>query len=383
MTGWTAGAIALAIGGTGLVYAGYPLWLAWRTRGRSRDERGRWANRPSVCIVVAAHDEETCIAARLHNLQGLRYPPELLTFLVVADGCTDRTEDIVAGFSDGRIRLVSRRARQGKVNALNAAVALTDAEIVVGTDANCWFEPDCLDFLLAPFADPAVSCVAGAKRIWSSGAGVGTGEGWYWRYESWLKERDAIIGSALGVTGEVFAIRRSCWEDLPPDAILEDFVLAIGQVVSGRRVAYAPGAVAWETPSASWAAEFERKTRIVAGAWQALRWMRPLLWPPRGFVTVQLVGHRLLRWMLIPWLWAIALASLVLEVVLHPGWLEACLLVGLCAGVVVGIRRSRGLAHAGAYFLMTQAAACAGAIRFWRGRQTVTWRRVPRTPMPS
>ncbi|MEB3188225.1 MAG: glycosyltransferase [bacterium] len=383
MTGWTWGAIGLALGSTVLVYAGYPLWLAWRTRGIDGAVPARWSRRPTVCIVVAAHDEEACIAARLHNLQGLRYPPELLTFLVVADGCSDRTEDIVAGFSDGRVRLVSRRARQGKVNALNAAVALSEAEIIVGTDANCWFEPDCLEYLLAPFAESEVSCVAGAKRIWSAGGGVGTGEGWYWRYESWLKERDAVIGSALGVTGEVFAIRRACWEDLPPDTILEDFVLAIGQLVAGRRVAYAPQAVAWETPSASWTAEFERKTRIVAGAWQALRSMKPLLWPPRGILTVQLVGHRLLRWMVVPWCWAIALTSLFLEAILHPDWPVTLLLGLLIGGVLLGIRRPRGLAHALAYFLLTQAAACAGAIRFWRGRQSVTWRRVPRTPMPS
>ncbi len=382
MSGWTWGAIALALGGTLLVYAGYPLWLAWQTRGRGSSPARPPSRYPTVCIIVAAHDEEACIAQRLHNLQELRYPPEALSILVVADGCTDRTEDIVAAFSDGRIRLVSRRARQGKVNALNAAVGLTEAEIVVGTDANCWFEPDCLDHLLAPFSDPAVSCVAGAKRIWPTG-GVGTGEGWYWRYESWMKERDAMIGSALGVTGEVFAIRRDCWDTLPADAIIEDFVLAIGQILAGRRVAYAPLAVAWETPSASWSAEFERKTRIVAGAWQALRWMRPLLWPPRGVVTFQLVGHRLLRWMVVPWLWAIAALAVVVPLCWHPIGLELVIVTALATCAGIGIRQSRGLPHALAYFGMTQVAACAGAIRFWRGRQAVTWRRVPRSPMPS
>ena len=383
MTSWTGWAIALALSSTLAIYIGYPVWLLWMTRGRKLPRQGRPARVPTVCIVVAAHDEEACIQARIENLQTLRYPPDALSFLVVADGCTDRTEDIVATFSDPRVRLLSHRLRQGKVNALNAAALAADAEILVGTDANCWFEPDCLTHLLAPFSDPSVSCVAGSKRIWPSASAVGSGEGWYWRYESWLKERDALLGSVMGVTGEVFAIRRACYEPLPADAVIEDFVLAVGQVAAGHRVAYAPLATAWETPSATWAGEFERKTRIVAGAWQALRWMQPLLWPPRGVTTAQLVGHRLLRWMFVPWSWAIALVACVTEVCFRPGLLSCGLLLGLGLTLLSGARRGSGLSHAVLYFAFTQAAACAGAIRHFTGRQAVTWTRVPRSPMPS
>lgn len=342
---------------------------------------------PTVSVVVAAYNEAPIIAARIHNALALDYPVERLEVLIVTDGCTDGTEEVVRGVKDPRVRLLYRKDRSGKVNALNAAIPQAQGEIVVGSDANCFFRPDCLRLLVRHFGDPRVAMVAGEKCIHQGEGTVSLGEGLYWRYESWLKRLDSRVSTALGATGEVFALRKARFEPLPPDAIIEDFILSMRLVMDGLRVAYEPAATASEDASASFADEFKRKVRIVAGGWQSVVRLWPLLTPRYGLVAFQYVSHRVLRWMVVPL--ALPLALLAGGVLAWHGQLRWLFVLQLAfyalalAGYALQRRGIRWMAcYIPFYFTFLNVAALAGAWRYLRGRQPVTWEKARRLGTP-
>jgi len=384
-TGWeTAWAIGfwVALVGIAYPYVGYAavIWLIAKFR---QDPYLMSDHLPTVTVLVAAYNEEDVIARKILNSLALDYPKDKLEILVVTDGCTDETDAVIRRYEDQGVRLLSRSQRQGKVNALNAAIPLAQGEIVVCSDANAFFDPQNLKLLVRHFGDPRVALVAGEKRIREDGKAVSAGEGLYWRYESFLKRLDSSVSSALGATGEIFAIRRERFEPLPPDAVIEDFVLSMRYVMQGMRVVYEPAAISWEDASPSFREEFKRKVRIIAGGWQSVIWLRQLLSPRYGLVAFQYLSHRVLRWMVVPFLLPLAFLA---NVMLAGDPFYALLLavqVLLYGAAVIGYHlQQRDIRwkpfYIPFYFVFLNVAALMGAYRYLTGRQPVTWEKVQR-----
>lgn len=345
---------------------------------------------PTVTLLIAAYDEEGVIEAKLRNCLTLDYPRSKLDILVVTDGSTDGTYAIARRFAPQGVRVEHQDERRGKLHALQRVLPLAEGEIVVCTDANALLNPESLRLMMRHFGDPEVACVAGEKRIRPSDKDVSVGEGLYWRYESFLKRLDSRMGAVMGAAGELLAFRRACYEPLPPDTILEDFVLSMRLVQQGFRVVYEPEAYAIEAASRSISDEFKRKARIVAGGWQAAFRLRGLLWPSRRLVTFQYVSHRLLRWLLVPLLLPVVFGANAALAYHGPGpyrvlfWAQGGFYVAAAYGALVqrGGRRARWY-YLPFYFVFMNVAALAGAWRFWTRRQAVTWEKARRHPTPE
>jgi biofilm PGA synthesis N-glycosyltransferase PgaC len=311
----------------GYVYVGYPIVLAvwtwlWRHAQHRDPETAARAPRPAqppgVSIVVAARNEARRLTARVQNLLALDYPAGRRQIIVVSDGSTDNTLPVLAAF-DGAIDVVSLPP-SGKSAALNAGVARARHDILVFADARQRFAPDALRALVAPFADPAIGGVSGElvldceDEVVSSresvvsgqesgveshesreGSPVGAGIGAYWRFEKWLRRKETEVGSTLGVTGAIYALRRSLWQPLPPETILDDVLAPMRAVLAGRRVVFTDRAKAFDRAAASSQAESRRKVRTLAGNVQLL-WLEPrLLVPFVNPVWLQFCSHKLGR----------------------------------------------------------------------------------------
>src|SRR5215475_11406958 len=140
----------------------YPLWLLLLSRLRPAWQgapvaSGAW---PRVSLVVAAHDEASCIEEKLRNSLALEYPPDRLEVLIGSDGSTDGTDDLVRAQADARVRL-SAAPRAGKTSVLNRCIPAARGEIVVLSDANTCIEPHALKALVRDFEDPEVGAVCG------------------------------------------------------------------------------------------------------------------------------------------------------------------------------------------------------------------------------
>jgi cellulose synthase/poly-beta-1,6-N-acetylglucosamine synthase-like glycosyltransferase len=280
----------LSFGGIVWTHVGYPIAAALLARVLRRGV-ARDAYEPSVTVIVPAHDEEEVIGARIENLLALDYPEERLEVLVVSDGSTDGTDEIVRaqGAREPRVRLLAV-PRGGKLAALNTAVGHSDREVVAFSDANSRWAPDTLRTLVRALADEDVAYVCG-KLVLARPDGTNR-EGAYWRYELWLRESESALGSITGGNGAVYAVRRA---DYVPNPWGQDLGLPVESVKRHKRAVYDPDAVAYEKPAASLEDEYGRKVRMFRWAWQhllrgsLLRGVGPLY----GF---QLFSHRVLRY---------------------------------------------------------------------------------------
>ena len=310
------------------VYAGYPLLLAgWvrlvRRRPRKATTGGAW---PAISIVLAARNEGRRLPGRIRNLLEVAYPGPR-EIIIVSDGSTDDTAEAVRAF--GRAVRLIEVPSGGKPRALNAGVAAASGEILVFADARQRFSTDALIQLVGNMADPQVGGVTGelvldveqapdgrAERASTVSEGVGL----YWKYEKWLRRNESLIWSTLGATGAIYALRRSLWEPLPPDTLLDDVLAPMRAVLAGSRIVFEEQARAFDRASADAAVESRRKVRTLAGNYQILAHEPRLLLPFANPVWLQYLSHKVAR-LAIPW--ALAGAFLASAALMFDGWFYA------------------------------------------------------------
>jgi len=266
----------------------YPLMVALAARVRTRSVARDDAYLPSVAVIVTAYNEERTIEQRLENLRELEYPAELLELVVTSDASTDRTEEL----AEAAGARVIRNPRGGKVAAQDAAVRLTEAEVVAFSDANATWAPDTLRKLVRNFADSHVAYVCGRLRLQAPDGS--NKEGVYWRYELVTRDGESRLGSVTAGNGAVYALRRSDYAEVDP-RFGHDLSLPYLMVQRGRRAIYEPEALAFERPTPTNESEYRRKVRMFEHSWLIVLRGRMLRGQPPGYL-VALLSHRHLRY---------------------------------------------------------------------------------------
>lgn len=339
-------------------------------------------NLPTCTLIVAAYNEEDFITQKIINTLNLHYPKDRLTIVFVTDGSTDQTPKKVAEYQ-GKIKHLHSSERKGKIHAVHRAILTVESEIIVFTDANTFLNEDALVKIGRHYADQQVGAVAGEKRVQiDESADATAAEGFYWKYESKLKQWDSELFSVVGAAGELFSIRTSLYQPVSPKSVLDDFMISMRIVESGKIIVYEPEAYALETASDNIKEELKRKIRIAAGGIQSVLWLRKLLNPFRyPILSFQYISHRVLRWTITPLL-LIALiiinGAIVLEgkEILYELLLIGQILFYLMAfiGLLMESRKIRIKAlFIPYYFCVMNYAVLAGLHRFFFSEQSVIW----------
>lgn len=342
---------------------------------------------PEVTLLIAAYNEEDFIEKKIKNSLALSYPLGKLNIFFVTDGSTDRTPELARAYAE--VRVFHEPERRGKIAAVNRVMPYVETDFVIFTDANTFLNQDAVKNMVRHFANPEVGAVAGEKRVWMehSEKASAAGEGIYWKYESKLKQWDWELWSVVGAAGELFAVRKALYEEVPAGTVIEDFVLTLRIAQKGYRVAYEPQAYALEKASASVTEELKRKIRIAAGGLQAIVMLKALLNPLKyKTLSFQYISHRVLRWTLAPLALPMILLLNVLLWLQDYSWVYTLSLWGQIAfylmafmGAILERQRIKLKAFfVPYYFCIMNYAVYRGAIRFFTGRQTVLWERAKR-----
>lgn len=276
-------------------YVGYAVWLRLRMFWRSRPVM-RGAITPPISVVMVVRNEEKTVESKLQNLLSLDYPADHLQIVVVSDGSSDGTEQILREYArDERIQAVLNQLPKGKASGLNDALEIVQGELVVFTDARQKIEPSALRLLAENFADPDVGCVSGELMLGDPQNGEsGKGLGLYWRIEKQIRELESASGSVVGATGALYAARRELLTSVPAGTILDDVYLPMHIVRRGKRVVFDDRAIAWDTPDLGAEREFSRKVRTLSGNYQLVQFA-PWLLGRENPVRFEFVSHKLLR----------------------------------------------------------------------------------------
>lgn len=329
-----------------------------------------------LALVIAARNEATKITEKLANTLALERPDVELDVMVASDASDDATDDIVRSYSDKGIRLVRSAVRKGKEHAQELAIASTDAELIVFTDAGTILPKDALIHLLNSFSDPSIGAVSSVDRFVTAD-GTLQGEGAYVRYEMWLRDLETRFHSLVGLSGSFFAARRAVcqkWDN----RVQSDFGTALSCVQLGMRAVSDRRVIGYYRNIADSRKEYQRKVRTVTRGMGSLRIRAEVLNFARyGRFSFEVCSHKLMRWAT-PWFLLGALGANAALAVHHPVYRLllivqlALYLSPLVSRIVPGLHKI-GLARIGIYFVEVNVAILHAALLTLSGRTILAW----------
>ncbi len=275
-------------------YLGYPLlvFIFSRLKPAAKPQADKL---PVVTLLIAAYNEEKVIAQKIENSLSLDYPREKLQILVAADGSSDKTPQIVRQYESQGVTLSYIPDRNGKMAAITRAMPLARGEVVVFSDANNMYDLQAIRALVAPYAEQKVGATTGAKLIIEDGRQLSSAEGFYWKYESWIKKSETRLSTCTSAVGEMLSIRKELF--IPParNIVNDDRYMVFDLIRRGYRIYYTPQARSYETVSKSAGDEIVRRTRITVGAYQTMAMAAKLLPFSRPLVLWQVISHKFFR----------------------------------------------------------------------------------------
>lgn len=283
----------------GYVYFLYPVAIAVVSRLR-RSQVPRFPDDPPfVSLIFCVHNELPQLRAKLENCLAIDYPEDRLEILAASDGSTDGSSERLREYeSRGVLRALIQESRTGKTSLLNRTVDASRGEVLLFTDASTLLRPDAVRNHVRHYSDQATGCVGGELDFVNrQTAAVSSGHGLYWRYESWIRRSESRLGSLAYVPGANYSMRRELWKPVPVE-FADDCVSPLNVVAAGRHVLYDADAVASEVASETPQGLFARRVRMATRDIEATLKYSFLLNPLKyGFLSISILSHKLLRWL--------------------------------------------------------------------------------------
>ncbi len=368
----TVTALCFYVSGSLIVYTYviYPALAVIIGGSRTKPESN---DRPGISVIVPAYNEAEVIAQKIDNFRALDYPEDRIEMLIVDDGSTDATREIVQANTDDHIHLLAPAPRAGKAVGLNRMIEASKHPFV----------PKRLSQYMQ---NPEIGAVTGEVRLIGSTQEIERGESLYYLFERRIQEAESRMGSVMGVDGGMYLLRKDIYQPLPADTILDDLVISMQVIRSGRRVVYDGDIKATESGTPTSRQEFSRRVRMIAGVVQLLRrgivpkLSQPVLW-------FQFASHKLLRW-IGPLLLLLVFASNTL--ILSLGWpyrltftAQLGFYMTFIATATFRSMRSTQIGSIVFYFVMSQIAIVVGLLKGFLNLQPVVWDKGKRSDTQS
>ncbi|MCW0213617.1 MAG: bifunctional polysaccharide deacetylase/glycosyltransferase family 2 protein [Pseudonocardia sp.] len=269
----------------GLVVLRLLLMLVVAGRQKRRTERqARDPNRPvytrPVSVIVPAYNEKECIEQTVRSIAAGDHPVEII---VVDDGSTDGTSDIVERMAMPNVRLI-RQPNSGKPAALNTGIAAARHEVIVMVDGDTVFETSTVRLLVQDMVDPQVGAVAGNAKVANRNSLVAK-----WQHIEYvmgfnLDRRVYDEWRCMAtVPGAIGAFRKSALRQVggvSEDTLAEDTDLTMALSRAGWRITYVEGSRAWTEAPGTFAELWRQRYRWSYGTIQSM-------WKHRSAVTAK------------------------------------------------------------------------------------------------
>ena len=356
-------------------YVGYPVSLYIMGLFYKREVK-KSIYYPAVTIIITAYNEEKRIERKIKNTLELRYPRENLQIMIVSDGSTDKTVELAEYYRKDGIEILNIEIRKGKENAQKEAVLISKGEILVFTDVATFLDPSGIEQIVSNFADPTIGCVSSEDRMIAPDGKPG-GEGFYVRYEMWLRRLETRVHSLVGLSGSFFAARKSVCQDFS-GSMQSDFRTLLNCVRIGLRGVCDPNASGDYQDITDRNREFERKVRTVLRGltvfFQHLEFLNIFKY---GVFSYQYFCHKLLRWLVPIFLFAFFVSNIF--IFLNNYIYLFIFLIQLCfyGAAIYGLRRkyfsSSVFIKIPTYFLAVNTSIVVAWWQYIQGKRVVMW----------
>ena len=367
---------------------GYPLFLVILDKILKRPEIMKDYNyEPTVTIIVVAHNEEKVIKDKLNNLIKVDYPTKKYEIVVTSDYSTDKTNEIVEEFISKNkkynIRLHKTVKHGGKTNAQNEAQKKIKSDILIMTDANCYFDKKAVKELVACFKDENVGYVCGATVYTNKEDNeTADSENTYWDFDSKCRDIESRIQTITAGDGNIYACRTKEYKDIP---LIEchDSSFPILFALDKKRSLFDPKAIAYEKAGESDADEYKRKVRmnrnIIHNILPSIKILNIFKYK---WFTIFYIGHRTCRYLL----WLNHLIMLICNIILafsHSWFWKIILIMHLLVYFISIIgnkfKIKNKIIKMLSYYVLTIIAQWNGIINIITGKAKPTWAKAEST----
>ena len=348
-------------------YLGYPVLIAVLARLSPMRIKPDPAFLPTVSVLIPVYNARPYIGPKLDSLLALDYPDDQIEIILSSDASNDGSDEVIRKYAERHphIKVLRAERRSGKPAGINRMLQEATGEVLFMTDIRQPLDPNALRRLVAPLADPTVGAVSGnLMLVGKSGAGA------YWHYEKWLRRSEGRFRSVVGVSGSIYALRRSDMQPLANDLILDDLWVPMRLRLQGRRILFEETALAFDEAFED-QREFGRKVRTLAGNYQLFARMPAILVPWLNPSFFEVMSHKVLR-LLCPWA-LILLAGVTLFGIQEPLLMMLALGQGIFYAAALAGKRAGRLGSLARTFVVLNAAAVVGLYRYLAAAQKVTW----------
>ena len=365
-------------------YLFFPLILSLLAQNRTLPQINfREDELPVISVLIAAHNEEEVIEAKIGSVLSGNYPADRLEILVGSDASTDRTSEILQVLEKRHpgLRIFLFEQRQGKPGVVNHLAKESAGEVLVITDANVMLDRDTIREMVRLFAEPSTGLVD--SRMINTNLkrnGISIQEKFYIGREVKIKHHESLVwGAMMGPFGGCYAVRRSLFRPVPPNFMVDDFFINMSVLQQGSRCISNIDARVYEDVSNDLSEEFRRKKRISSGNFQNLARFQSMLLSRRPGVAFCFFSHKVLRW-IVPFLVMLTLGtSLALSGRFLVYRVLALLQLGVMVIPVIDLFLRKNQIHAVplrfiSHFILMNLALLAGFIRYAGGIKSNVWK---------
>jgi len=240
-------------------------------------------NKLKFTVFIPAYNEEANIGNLLNSISRQRFARTTLEkIVVVASGCTDKTEAIVRrqAANNKLIALWRQTERSGKISAINLFLRQDKSQLTVMTGADLLLSPDCLERLILPFTNPVIG-MTGAKIISTNSEPtfLGFANRTIWQ----MHARMAVKYPRLG---EIVAFRR-IFKSLPADTICDEAAIESLIKNAGLKTLFVPQALAYNYGPTTWKEYLSRRRNIHVGHYLIKRKWKQAVISEKKFILLK------------------------------------------------------------------------------------------------
>ena len=256
-----------------LAYMGFPviLFLLDKLNGKNASGANAMKNAifPDIQVIISCYNEADIIDKRIFNVLQQEYPGDKLSVLVISDGSTDGSDEIVRKISQDnpRVALFATGVNLGKNDAINLAFnyGAFRQPLLCFTDADSEFAPFAMASAARYFIPTITGLIGGQIDYWLSTGSANQAEGFFGKLENFIREKEGDLGCLVSCPGQLIMMRRKLFQPLPAKANT-DFAMSLMVLAQGYATRFDPRAVVKSLFPADQKTVLKRRRRTIVRA---------------------------------------------------------------------------------------------------------------------
>jgi biofilm PGA synthesis N-glycosyltransferase PgaC len=278
----------------------YMIYLAGIYFGRKSEECPPLRIFPDISIIMSAYNEEQVIEKRIANIQEIHYPKENIEIIFIDDCSGDNTKNLARlclERSGIKYQLIANSERLGTNRSYNSAINKAHYPIIVTTDADVFFKPDALNFLIGRLlSNEKIAAVTGELRPFMNTNSTTMLEGVYRSFYGRMCDWESTFDSTYNFNGALVAFRSDLIKRINDKRGADDANTAFEAIRKGYRAVYESKAIVYEDIPPSFKTQYRQKVRRATGLIEATlsnldllgkkNWFSRFFYPLRIFMYI-------------------------------------------------------------------------------------------------